>query len=231
MKILAVDTATKICSVAMIDDGSLLVELTTGRNETHSKHLLEIIITVIAMSGLEVSDVDGFAVTIGPGSFTGLRIGISTIKGLAFAGDKPVVGISSLDALAWQCAHSAYLICSILDARKAEVYFCRYRFKNGELKKEGIEQVATPPEAVLGIREPCIFVGNGAQMYQEIISAELGEFAYFAPLGQHTIRASSVAYLSMNRFSKNDTDDVASLVPFYIRKSDAELKVRKKVSH
>ena len=122
MKILAVDTATNSCSAAIVDDGIACAELTTVNNQTHSKHLLHMIDTVCDMSGLKITDMDGFAVTIGPGSFTGLRIGISTVKGLAWPLNKPVVGISSLDALAWQCIPAAYPICTLLDARKQEVY-------------------------------------------------------------------------------------------------------------
>jgi tRNA threonylcarbamoyladenosine biosynthesis protein TsaB len=224
MKILALDTATQSCSVAVVDDGSLLAELTRFNSKTHSRHLMNLINMVCSIADLKAGDLDGFAVTIGPGSFTGLRIGISTIKGLAFSLGKPVVGVSSLDALAWQCAQSAYLICPLLDARKKEVYACRYRFKNDELKKDGTEKVASPAEAVRGIREPSIFVGNAVQLYRENISAELGELAHFAAWGQHTIRASSIAWLSMAGFYRQQTDDVALLIPQYIRKPDAEIK-------
>ena len=223
MKILALDTATPSCSVAIVDDGSLLAELTRGNSKTHSRHLIDLINTVCAIADLKAGDVDGFAVTIGPGSFTGLRIGISTIKGLAFCLGKPVVGVSSLDALAWQCAQSAYLICPLLDARKKEVYACRYRFNNNELIKDGAENVASPAEAVRGIREPSIFVGNAVQLYRENISAELGELAHFAAWGQHIIRASSIAWLSMTGFYRQQTDDVALLIPQYIRRPDAEV--------
>jgi tRNA threonylcarbamoyladenosine biosynthesis protein TsaB len=224
MKILALDTATQSCSVAIVDDGSLLAELTRANSKTHSRHLLNLINTICRIADLKAEDLDGFAVTIGPGSFTGLRIGISTIKGLAFSLGKPVVGVSSLEALAWQCAQSAYLICPLLDARKKEVYACRYRLKHNELKKAGTEKVASPAEAVRGIQEPSIFLGNAAQLYREDISAELGELAHFAAWGQHTIRASSIAWLSMTRFYRQQTDDVAMLIPQYIRKPDAEVK-------
>ncbi len=224
MKILALDTATQSCSVAIIDDGSLLAELTKLNIKTHSRHIMDLIHTVCSTAELKAADVDGFAVTIGPGSFTGLRIGISTIKGLAFSLNKPVVGISSLEAPAWQCAQSAYLICPLLDARKKEVYACRYRFKHNELRKEGKETVASPAEAVRGIVEPSIFVGNAAQLYRENITAELGELAHFAAWSQHTIRASSVAWLSMNGFYRQGNQDVALLVPQYVRKPDAEVK-------
>ena len=223
MKILAVDTATLSCSAAIVDNGLVCAELTTVNNQTHSKHLMNMIDTVCDISGLKIADMDGFAVTRGPGSFTGLRIGISTVKGLAWSLNKPVVGISSLDALAWPCAPGAYLVCTLLDARKHEVYYCRYHFQDGELKKEGIEQFVVPTEVINDIREPCLFVGNGATLYKEEILEKLGELAFFAGWNQNSIRASSVAGLSLNRFIHHQTDDVALLVPHYIRKSDAEL--------
>jgi len=204
------------CSAAIVADGLLRAELNTVTSQTHSKHLMGMIHTVCGMSKLKIAEMDGFAVTIGPGSFTGLRIGISTIKGLAWSLNKPVVGVSSLDAIAWQCAPSPY------------PNYCRYRFSGDELKKEGIEQVA-PPDRVFGdIHEPCLFVGNGALLYKGKILDELGESAHFAGWNQHSIQASTVAGLSLARFRHQKTDDVALLVPQYIRKSDAELQLSKK---
>ena len=228
MKIIAVDTATTSCSAAIVDDGLVSAELTTVNNQTHSKHLMNMIDTVCGMSGAKIADMDGFAVTIGPGSFTGLRIGISTIKGLAWSLNKPVVGVSSLDALAWQCAPGKYLVCVLLDARKHEVYSCRYRNHDGELNKVGAEQVVAPVEAINDISEPCLFVGNGAVLYKEEIVAKLGALAHFAGWNQDNIRASSVAGISLSRFIHQETDDVALLVPQYIRKSDAEFHQSKK---
>ena len=225
MKILAVDTATKSCSVAVIDGDTLLAESTSFNGQTHSRHLLNIIDTVLGQAGLKIAQLDGFAVSIGPGSFTGLRIGISSVKGLAFSLNKPVVGVSSLQTLAFQCKQNPYLICPILDARKQEVYFCHYRSKKGYLEKESQERVASPAEAVRGIREPCVFVGNGAKLYQELISTGLGGMAHFAAENQNTIQASAVARLSLSRFKRQETDDVQLLVPHYIRKSDAELNL------
>ncbi len=115
MKILAVDTATKGCSVAVTENSILLTELTLVSSRTHSKHLMGMIETAFSMSGLTVNDIDGFAVTKGPGSFTGLRIGISAIKGLASAAGKPVAGVSTLDSLAFQFPSDyPHLICPLL---------------------------------------------------------------------------------------------------------------------
>lgn len=223
MRILAFDTATMSCSTAIVDNGVVRAELTTANNQTHSKHLMTMINTVCKTSGFDIAAMDGFAVTLGPGSFTGLRIGISTVKGLAWSLKKPVVGISSLDALAWQCAPVSYLVCVLLDARKHEVYACRYRFQAGELSKEGSEQVCAPTEVIRDIREPCLFVGSGATLYAKEISEKLGDLAHIADGSHAKIRASSIAELSIDRFFRHQTDDVASLVPRYIRKSDAEL--------
>jgi len=225
MKILAVDTATKSCSVAVIDKSSLLAEMTIVREHTHSKHLMEMINRVIGLSGLTLSELDGFAVTRGPGTFTGLRIGISSVKGLAVASEKPVVGVSSLDALAMQASFSPYLICPFVDARRGEVYFSRYRFINGYLKKQTEEQVFPPEKVVSDINEKCIFVGDGALLYQETLLKKIGESAVFAPSFQNTIRASTVAHLSMDRFENHDTEDVDIFIPHYIRRSDAELNL------
>jgi len=226
MKILAVDTATKSCSVAVIDGDTLLAESTSFTGQTHSRHLLNIIDAVLGQTGLKMAQLDGLAVSIGPGSFTGLRIGIASVKGLAFSLNKPVVGVSSLQALAFQCRPNPYLICAVLDARKQEVYFCHYRFVNGYLAKDSPEQVAAPAEALRGIREPCVFVGNGAKLYRELIAARLGGLAHFADESRHTIQASAVAWLSLPRFKQQQTDDVQRLVPHYIRKSDAQLNIK-----
>jgi len=223
MKILALDTATKSCSVAVTDGGSLSAELTILKNQTHSKHLMEFIHSVLEITGLGVADLDGLAVTIGPGSFTGLRIGISTIKGLAHALDKPVVGISSLKALAWQCAETSYLICPLLDARKGEVYGATYRFNEDQLIQKTGARAMIPEAVAEDIQSPCVFIGSGARLYRQSIAVALGSLAHFVPEGQNIIRASSVAFLSMPRFEANDTDGIAGLVPHYIRKSDAEL--------
>ena len=225
MIILAVDTATTSCSVALIDEKSVLVEITLLREETHSKHLMNMIHTAIGFSGLGFSDLDGFAVVRGPGSFTGLRIGIATVKGLAVGFKKPLVGISSLEALAMQVSNWPYLICPLLDACRGEVYFAGYRFIKGRLTAEVDEQVCSPENAIRDISEPCIFVGNGTLLYRKMLCDVMGESAFFAPMPQNTIKASTVALLSLNKFQNKDTDDIGRFIPRYIRRSDAELNL------
>lgn len=218
MKILAIDTSAQSCGVAIVSDQSLIAETTLSIKQTHSKHLIQIMDMLMVLSNLNINDIDGFAVTVGPGSFTGLRIGISSIKGLALAANKPVVGVSSLDAIAMQAHGCPYSVCSLLNALKGEVYFAHYRFKEGILKKETDEQVASVEEAICNINGQCLFIGDGVTMYKKIIVEKVGNFAHFASFLQNTIKASTVAFLGMKKFIENDTDNIAMLSPRYVRK-------------
>jgi len=186
---------------------------------------MELIHSVLEIAGFSVADLDGLAVTVGPGSFTGLRIGISTVKGFAYALDKPVVGVSSLKALARQCAATSYLICPLIDARKGEVYCATYRFSEDQLIQKTGARAMTPEAVIAEIKTPCMFIGTGARLYRQSIDTALGSLAHFVPGDQNIIRASSVSILSMSRFEANDTDEIAGLVPHYIRKSDAEINM------
>jgi tRNA threonylcarbamoyladenosine biosynthesis protein TsaB len=224
MRILAIDTASGSGSVAVADGDNLLVEVATARRETHSRYLMDLIDRALRMSGLGIQEIDGFAVTRGPGSFTGLRIGISTVKGLAWVTGKPTVGISSLEALAMQATPASGLICAMLDARNHEVYCGRYRMVAGRPNCEGGEQAASPVDAIAGIGEPCIFIGDGALRYREMITQLLGEKAIFAFSFQHPLRAAAILHLSQSKFSENRVDTAATLLPRYLRKSYAELK-------
>lgn len=230
MRILALDTATKSCSVAVVDTDHLLAEATMLRTETHSIHLLEMIDRVLQMAGVCLDEVDGFAVTRGPGSFTGLRIGISTLKGLVEATGKPMVGVSTLRAFAGQAAGGSQLICPVIDARKSEVYFSRYQYRDGRLQRVFDMQAAPIEKALDGIDEPCLFIGDGAELHKDTIAGALGRNALFAPASQQVLRASTVAFLSMENFFRQDTDDIETFVPLYIRKSEAELNLGKSES-
>lgn len=223
MRILAVDTSTRSCSAAVVDRNDLLAEIISGNGQTHSRHLMSMIHSALELAGLNLSMVNGLAFTCGPGSFTGLRIGISTILGLSTATGKPVVGISGMDALAMQAAAPGMTICPLIDGRRGEVYCGRYQWINGELVKDAAEQVLPPELAISGLNMPVLFVGNGALLYQALIRDRLGDAARFAPNCQNTLRASTVAWLSMKRFETGDVDDTVRFEPMYIRRPDAKI--------
>ncbi|MBL0699280.1 MAG: tRNA (adenosine(37)-N6)-threonylcarbamoyltransferase complex dimerization subunit type 1 TsaB [Desulfosarcina sp.] len=226
MKILAADTATRSCSVALIDNSDLICEQTLISGQTHSRHLMDMIKKAFDLADLTINDLDGFAVTIGPGTFTGLRIGISSMKGLAAAAGKPVAGISSLKALAAQSSFSGH-VCAMIDARRGEVYSGRYSvsasgFNSSIVKQESAETVMTPEQTVSRIDEPTLFIGNGAFLYQQKIKAILGCLAIFPSLLQNTIQASTIARLGMEQLQKKYHTTPHPLIPSYIRASDAE---------
>ena len=223
MQILAVDTATSSCSVAVVDNGVLRAELTVADRRSHARHIMPMIRTVMECSGATLESVDGFAVSGGPGSFTGLRIGIGTVKGLAAALGKPMVGISSLEVLARQAGAGSRRVCPMMDARKGEVYYAVYN-GTGETPKALCDEKVQPPEnAVEQIHESCIFVGSGAQLYRDVIHRILGRLAGFAPENQNIIRASTLAVLARQRLENQDADAADQFVPTYIRPSDAEI--------
>jgi tRNA threonylcarbamoyladenosine biosynthesis protein TsaB len=222
MYILSVDTSTSSCSVAIIKDLSLVAELTLLSGETHSKHLMRMVQDVLSVSGLDIADLNGYAVVRGPGSFTGLRIGISLVKGLAAATGKPVVGVSSLEVLAFSFQSYPFLICSMLDARRDEVYYAGYFHENGAARTMIEKGVGTPESVLSQINTPCLFVGQGAVVYKNLIREKLGEQAIFPSPDRHMIRAEAVAYLGYDRLKKGEKGNLKQLAPLYIRKSDAE---------
>lgn len=234
MKILAVDTATQSCSVAVLDSSHLVAELTHNHGLTHTRRLMPMIDSVLDDCGFSVEDMDGLAVTRGPGSFTGLRIGLSTVKGLAFAASRPVAGVSALDVLARQFPFTRCRICAMIDARKNEVYAAEYQWGAGGLETLRRARAAAP-EAVLteiaDLHGPCLFVGNGAGRYRDLITAMQGRQAWFCPEGQSVIRAAVVGIMAQEVFDAGGEIPLSDLTPLYIRASDAEIHAAAGAGH
>ncbi len=229
MRVIAVETSTLAGSVALVDEGEIIGEAAVDKKITHSEKLLPLIDQILKNSQVPLEEVEGFAVSLGPGSFTGLRIGIATIKGLAFATNKPVAGISTLDVLAQQLLFSESLICPILDARKGEVYAAFYQGDGkGNLKKLTPDLAAKPEELIKKTKERVIFLGSGVKVYKEIIRKGLKEKAIFAPPFLNHPRAAILGALSLPRFKKNETLELENFHPIYIRPSEAEINWEKK---
>jgi len=225
MRLLAVDTSSLSCGVAVTDGEGLLSESLLTSRQTHSRHLLGMVEETLVRSGLTLRELDGFSVTVGPGSFTGLRIGMSVVKGLAEVAGKPVAGISTLAALARGASLTDKTILAMLDARKGEVYAACYR-PDG---KGGVTEVSSPeavgPEALLSrIDGEILCVGTGAVTYGAFFRNALKEKAFFAA-EYNTVRPSVVADLALEAFQRGEEIDAGTLTPLYLRKSDAEISL------
>ena len=232
MKVLAVETSTMAGSVALVDGEELVSEYLLNISITHSERILVAIDHVTRDAKVPIKEVDGFAVSLGPGSFTGLRIGISTIKGLAFATKKPVVGIPTLDALAENILFTDYLICPILDARKKEVYTALYkRDKIDKLKKLTPVLAIKPIDLLKKIQEKVVFLGDGIDVYHTLIKEGLGDLAIFAPLNLRLPRAGNIAKRSLDQFKKTNLMNLNTFTPSYVRRSEAEEKFRERTGN
>lgn len=223
MKILSVDTSTATCTVGVVNGDGILAESVDSSGQTHARHLMGMIDSAITASGILIHEIDGFAVVTGPGTFTGLRIGIGTIKGLAYALSRPVAGVTSLAALAAQADLPTKFVCSVMDARRNEVYYGLYVSEQGEPAQVGTDRLATPLELAKNIRESCQFIGNGARLYRETFEAALGPLSQFSHSCRDTIRAETIARLALKQFQKDKTQKLHAVAPYYIRRSDAEL--------
>ncbi len=222
---LAIDTATKTAGVALLRDETILVEYFFNLPANHSETVLPAVHRGLSMAGIGIDGVDLFALTVGPGSFTGLRIGSSTVKGLALATRKPVVGVSTLEALAYNAIEYPGLICPMLDARKGEVYAALYRANGESLFDVVMEEKATTPEEFLHrIDGEALFLGDGLNSHSELIRERLQGRALFVPSNRQIIRASSVALLGRNRYGRGEGLDVVTFVPRYLRRSEAEVR-------
>lgn len=221
MKILAVDTSTPTCGVAILDDDLICASMTVNPGYTHSRSVMGLIKSALDAAHVCVGDMDAFAVTTGPGSFTGLRIGMAVIKGLAMATGKPVCGISSLEALAAPFAACLVPIYPMIDARKHEVYFAVYGNNEGrlvEVRPAGVCPVSAVTAVISGL---CLFVGSGAYAAKQEIRERLGESAMFVPAGANLINPAVVAGLALTRFCEHCPDLLESLAPVYVRPPDA----------
>jgi tRNA threonylcarbamoyladenosine biosynthesis protein TsaB len=225
MKVLGIDTSTPCASVGLADDGGVISEYLLNVPVTHSERLLAAIHFVLNEAGCAVEALDGWAVSLGPGSFTGLRIGISTVKGLAYATGRPVVGVPTLDGLAAQVSPTPYLICPILDARKKEVYTASYRYNQENLLVRLSDYRAIRPDILIKeVKEKTVFIGNGVTSYGEILRNALPSFALFPAAPIHLLHGSMVAKLGFDILLKENYLNIATFSPIYVRPSEAEIK-------
>jgi len=221
--LLTLDTSTQAGSVAVSRGETLLGEILLNVKSTHTDRLLLTIRQLLADTGLRLEELDALAVVLGPGSFTGLRVGVATVKGLAMAAGKPVVGVSTLQTLAMQAPFSSHPLCVLLDARKKEVYAGLYHWEGGRPVPVRPEVVSEPEELLEAIEGETLFAGDGSVAYRTLISRRLGSRAHFVPWPLHPPRASAAAALALAALRQGETIPLPQLAPRYIRPSEAEI--------
>lgn len=231
MYVLGIEAATPVAAVALATEGKILAERVVNNRRTHSVNLLPMVRDVLADAGINKQDLNGISVSIGPGSFTGLRIGITTAKTLAQVLKVPLVGISTLEALAYQLFGHAGLVCPILNAKKEEVYAALYCSDN--LKQVCLLQpFATSPqgliELLLAYNENVTFLGDGIVEYVDIIKQSMGDQARLAPDCTSFPRGAAVAEMGLQQIKAGTVQDIVTLLPQYVREPEAEIKWRER---
>lgn len=225
MKILGLDSSGLVASVAIVEDDNMLGEYTVNYKKTHSQTLLPMLDVVAQMIELDLDTIDAIAVAAGPGSFTGLRIGSATAKGLGLALKKPLIHIPTVEALAYNLYNAEGIICPIMDARRSQVYTGLYEYVNQELVTRK-EQCALPVEELAEelnrLGEPVIFLGDGVPVYKEKLAALLTIDYSFAPAHVNKQRAGAVAVLGCRYYQEGKTETAMEHQPDYLRVSQAE---------
>jgi len=225
MKILGLDSSGIVASVAIVEDDVLIAEYTVNYKKTHSQTLLPMLDEIAKMTELDLNSIDAIAVAAGPGSFTGLRIGSATAKGLGLALKKPLIAIPTVEGLAYNLYDISGLICPIMDARRKQVYTGIYRFTDHQLRVVE-DQMAVPMETVIEklnqYGEAVTFLGDGVPVFHELIAEKMTVPYSFAPAHVNKQRAAAVAALGEIYYRQGKTETAMEHVPDYLRVSQAE---------
>lgn len=231
MYVLGIESATPVAAVAVAGEGGILAERTINNGRTHSVNLLPMIKATMEDSGIDRSELLGIAVSGGPGSFTGLRIGMSTAKALAQVWGLPVAGIPTLQSLAYPLRGCGSIVCPVLNARKNELYSAVYDY-TGTLTDCLAAPMAIKPgrlvELLSEMNRPVLFLGDGVPVYRKELEEGLGELACFTPLASNFPRGAAVAEMGLVAFQNGRGVDPMLLQPDYIRPSEAEIVWQKK---
>lgn len=224
MKILGIESSSLVASTAIWEDDVIIAEYTVNFKKTHSQTLLPMIDEIVRMTETDLSTIDAIAVSAGPGSFTGLRIGSATGKGLGLALKKPLIHIPTIEAMAYQCYSSQYMVCPIMDARRSQVYTGLYTFSGG--MRNVLEPCAMDVAELMGeinaLGKPALFVGDGIPVYRELIEKLASVVCFFAPAFMNRQRAAAVASLGAIYYKEGKVESAAQHQPDYLRKSQAE---------
>lgn len=229
MWILSIDTALHNGNIALAQNGAVACELVLGDDMRHSSRVLEAVDNLMRKAGLALTELDGLAVTVGPGSFTGLRIGISTVKGLAFALNNPVAGLCVLEALARQADFEpAAIVTAMVDGSKQEVFTRSYRLSDGVPEPVSAYANFAYQTAAAALTDKSLVIGNGAPLIEPFLTASQRAFVQIAPPAMWLLQNHILAQMAWEKFWSGEIMDGGALIPNYIRKSDAELALKAK---
>ena len=214
---LAIDTSTDYACLALVENGRIIAEMNWRCGQNHTVQLLPGLSYLLDQQGVDMSSATGLIVAQGPGSYNGLRVGLSTVKGLAFSLDIPVVGIGTLEVEAYQHAERGLPVCAIFNAGRGEIAAAVFRKLNGEWARLIAEHVTTLDVLCAGVREPTIFCGEYAPAIAAEVAERLGDRAVFVSSAAGLRRAGYLAELGAMRLASGDYDDASTLQPLYLR--------------
>ena len=230
MKVLGLDTSTLMTTCGVIDEERLLGEYSLSQDMSHSEKLVPMVKEVLDSLDLKVKDIDLFGVSIGPGSFTGLRIGIATVKAFAHLAKKPIVGVSTLEALAYNLPYNNIIV-PMIDARRERVYTGIYTWENDTIKTLMEPDVIEVKELLNILNKDygnVVVNGDGSILYKALIRDTLKDKVKFATIGQNMCRASSICELALLKYRNNIIDDFYTLAPDYLRETQAQRELNEK---
>jgi tRNA threonylcarbamoyladenosine biosynthesis protein TsaB len=231
MIVLSIDSATESASCAILDNEKLLGEVSLNNKKQHSVVLMPLVDSLLKNLQLTIKDIDGFVISKGPGSFTGLRIGMSMVKGLSQGSNKPFASVSSLDALAYNMAYTEGIICPILDALRDNIYTALYSFENGILVKNTDYMALHIDELIELLKDQnkaVTFIGDAVDKFRDKLQESLQKVS-FAPKHLNLARASSLGELGQKLLEDGVYDDLYTSAPIYLRKPQAEREYDKKM--
>lgn len=232
MNILAIDTSSSVASVAIINNEKLVGEYSINTNLKHSEKLMPIINQLLLSCDISINDIDCIGIAEGPGSFTGVRIGIATARAISHVINVPIIGVSTLEALAYNIPCFEGIVCPILDARRNQVYASAYRWEDNNVFSV-INQDAYYIDDIIDelnkYNEKIIFLGDGIDIYKEKLVSGLGVKAKFSLIYTKLQRASSVAQLALKYSKKGEMKNCFQVLPNYLRKSEAERQYEAKI--
>ena len=232
MRILAIDSSSMVATVAITTDGILNAEYTINHKKTHSQTLLPMIAEIVKMIEIDMDSIDAVAITGGPGSYTGLRIGSATAKGIGLALNKPIINVPTMDALAYNLYSSQYVICPIMDARRGQVYTGIYKFEETEMKTIKPQCIMMIDELIKEldtIKELVMFLGDGVDVHKQLIDDIMDTKHYYAPASMNRHKALTLGTIAEIYYKNGKTETAKEHKPEYLRLSQAERELKAKM--